>query len=41
LVEYTLIAAYLKAGRAADARTLVARRTDRRATVEVAGFGAG
>ena len=38
LVDYTLIAAYLKAGRPADARTLVARRTDRRATVEVAGF---
>jgi hypothetical protein len=41
LVEYTLIAAYLKAGQPADARTLVARRTDRRATVQVAGFSAG
>lgn len=40
LVEYTLIAAYLKAGRPADARALVARRTDRRATVQVAGFAA-
>jgi tetratricopeptide (TPR) repeat protein len=38
LVEHTLIAAYLKAGRPADARTLVARRADRRATVGVAGF---
>ena len=38
LVELTLIAAYLKAGRPADARALVARRTDRRATVGVAGF---
>ncbi len=38
LVEHTLIAAYLKAGRAADARSLVARRTDRRAVVGVAGF---
>jgi len=40
LVEHTLIAAYLKAGRPADARALVARRTDRRAAVEVAGFAA-
>lgn len=40
LVEHTLIAAYLKAGRPADARALVARRTDRQATVEVAGFAA-
>jgi tetratricopeptide (TPR) repeat protein len=40
LVEYTLIAAYLKAGRLADARALIGRRTDRRATVEVAGFSA-
>jgi hypothetical protein len=38
LIEYTLIAAYLKAGRLADACTLVGRRTDRRATVEVCGF---
>jgi tetratricopeptide (TPR) repeat protein len=38
LVEHTLIAAYLKAGRPADAQALVARRTDRRATVGVAGF---
>ena len=40
LVELTLIAAYLKAGRPADARAVVARRTDRRATVGVAGFAA-
>lgn len=38
LVEHTLIAAYLKAGRAADASALVARRTDRRASVDVDGF---
>lgn len=38
LVEHTLIAAYLKAGRTEDARGLVARRVDRRATVSVAGF---
>jgi hypothetical protein len=38
LVEHTLIAAYLKAGRPDDARELVARRTDRRATVGVVGF---
>jgi len=40
LVEHTLIAAYLKAERSNDARTLVARRTDRRATVPVAGYPA-
>jgi hypothetical protein len=40
LVEHTLIAAYLKASRADDARALVARRTDRRATVGIAGFAA-
>jgi hypothetical protein len=40
LVEHTLIAAYLKAGRADDARALIARRTDRRATVGIAGFAA-
>ena len=40
LVEHSLIAAYLKAGRPADARALVARRADRRATVRVAGFAA-
>lgn len=38
LVEHTLLAAYLKAGRPEDARALIARRTDRRATVRVAGF---
>ena len=38
LIEYTLVAAYLNAGRMADARALVGRRVDRRATVEVAGF---
>ena len=40
LIEYTLIAAYLKAERLADARALVRRRTDRRASVQVAGFTA-
>ena len=38
LVEHTLLAAYLKAGRPEEARELIARRTDRRATVVVAGF---
>jgi hypothetical protein len=38
LVEFTLIAAYLNAGRPADAHRVVARRTDRRAPVRVAGF---
>jgi hypothetical protein len=40
LVEHTLIAAYLKAGRPDDARALVARRTDRRATVNITGYAA-
>jgi hypothetical protein len=40
LVEFTLIAAYLKAGRPGNARALIERRADRRATVGVAGFGA-
>ena len=38
LVEHTLIAAYLKAGRAGDARALIARRTDRRPAIEIAGY---
>lgn len=38
LVENTLLAAYLKAGRAEDARMLIARREARRPTVSVAGF---
>jgi len=38
LVEHTLVAAYLKVARPEKARTLVARRADRRATVPVAGF---
>ncbi len=38
LVELTLLAAYLKAGRAQDAQSLVARRIDRRATITVAGY---
>lgn len=38
LVEMTLIAAYLKTGRAEDARKLVARRETRRAAVCVAGY---
>jgi pentatricopeptide repeat protein len=41
LVEHTLLAAYLKAGRPEDARRLVAKRSDRRATVAIAGFHAG
>jgi tetratricopeptide (TPR) repeat protein len=40
LVEHTLFAAQIKAGRAKEARVLIARRTDRRATVMVAGFAA-
>lgn len=39
LVEHTLIAAYLKAGRAGDARRLIERRSGRRAPVTVAGSG--
>lgn len=38
LVEYTLLAAYLKAGRAEDARNMVARRTARQPILEVSGF---
>jgi hypothetical protein len=38
LVENTLLAAYLKAGRPADARRLVAAHSDRRPTVPVAGL---
>lgn len=41
LVEHTLIAAYLKAGRPEDARRLIGRRPDRRATVGVAGYASG
>jgi hypothetical protein len=41
LVEHTLLAAYLKAERTEDARRLIGRRTDRRATVDVAGLTAG
>ena len=41
LVEHTLIAAYLKAGRPAEARALIARRAGRQATIPVAGFAAG
>lgn len=39
LVEHTMVAAYLKAGRAADARQMIARRIERKAAVNVAGFG--
>jgi len=39
LVEHTLIAAYLKAGRANEARRLIERQTGRRAPVTVAGLG--
>ena len=38
LVEFTLIAACLKARRADDARRIMTRRTDRKSTVNVAGF---
>jgi hypothetical protein len=38
LVEHTLLAAYLKAGRPGEAHDLMAGRTDRRATVVVTGF---
>jgi tetratricopeptide (TPR) repeat protein len=38
LVAYTLLAAYLKADRPADARAMIARRVDRHPAVEVAGF---
>jgi tetratricopeptide (TPR) repeat protein len=40
LVEHTLVAAYLKAGRADAARQMIARRVERRPAVNVAGFGA-
>jgi hypothetical protein len=40
LVEHTLVAAYLRAGRADDARQMTARRIERKPTVNVAGFGA-
>jgi tetratricopeptide (TPR) repeat protein len=40
LVEQTLVAAYLKAGRANDAQQLIARRMARRPAVNVAGFNA-
>ena len=40
LVEYTLVAAYLKAGKADDARRMIARRIGRRHAVNVSGFGA-
>jgi tetratricopeptide (TPR) repeat protein len=38
IVDHTLLAAYLKAGRADDARRLIARRIDRHPVVEVAGM---
>src|SRR5262249_43065923 len=38
LVELTLLAAYLRAGRADDARALLAQRHDRRPSVPLAGF---
>jgi tetratricopeptide (TPR) repeat protein len=40
LVECTMVAAYLKAGRADDARRMIARRIERRPAVNVTGFGA-
>jgi hypothetical protein len=39
LIKNTLLAAYLKDGRIADARKLVAAHTDRRPSVPVAGLG--
>ncbi len=39
LVDHTLVAAYLKAGRAEEARRMIARRVERRAVVNVSGFG--
>jgi tetratricopeptide (TPR) repeat protein len=39
LVEYTLLAAYLRDGRADHAKGLIARRAERRPAVPVAGFG--
>jgi len=38
LVEYTLLAAYLRAARGDEAKALIARRTGRRPTVAVAGW---
>jgi hypothetical protein len=38
LVGHTLVAAYLRAGRAGDAHKLIARRVARRAAVDVKGF---
>jgi hypothetical protein len=40
LIETTLLAAYLRAGRAEDARKLIARRHDRRPSVHVEGYAA-
>jgi hypothetical protein len=37
LFEHTLLAAYLRAGRPADARALLARRVDRQPSVPVVG----
>ena len=41
LVEHTLIAAYLRAGRTADAAGLIARREHRKPAVEVSGLARG
>jgi tetratricopeptide (TPR) repeat protein len=38
LVEHTLLAAYFRAGRAADARQMIARRIERRPAVNVVGL---
>ena len=40
LVEHMLVAAYLRAGRADDARAMIARRIARKPAVNVAGFAA-
>jgi len=38
LVEHTLVGAYLRAGRAGDARRMIAQRIERKPAVNVAGF---
>ena len=40
LVALTMVAAYLRAGRADDARKMIVQRIERRSAVNVAGFGA-
>jgi hypothetical protein len=40
LIDHTLVAAYLRAGRADDARQMIARRIERNPTVNVVALGA-